>query len=281
MDEMRATRFIIMLMVLTAVALAVAANVTPFAEFSAYRLPNGPETAVLFDASASTDEDGQIVAYQWVFGDGTTGSGVENEHTFPRVDSYDVTLLASDDGGSWHLITQSVDVSTLPTEESVSGSTESTLLAASAPAIAANVPVGNRVGQRAPGFTLPDLEGDLTVLSDFLGQVVVLEFWLSTCPGCLASVPHLEALRLAYEEQGLVVLLISLDDSARATQRFMTENGHDDFVVVHETRPKTSGTRAAYDVSGTPKAFLIDRTGVIRHAGSPSEITDELVNRWL
>jgi peroxiredoxin len=263
------------------ISFVAAANTTPVASFSAYRLPGGAEPTVLLDASASTDSDGQIVSYQWVFGDGTSGSGVEAEHTFPDVDRYNVRLLTIDDGGSWHMITQTVDVSVLPLWESGSVPGTPTPQEAMVSAAASGVPIGAGVGQRAPDFSLPDLGGRFVNLSDFLGRVVLVEFWKSSCPGCLASVPHLEALRVAYEAQGLVVLLISLDDSARDTQRFLTEKGYAGFVVVRETRGFLGGTTDAYGVKGTPTAFLIDRTGVIRHAGSPSAITDELVTRWL
>ena len=278
---MRAKRFATLLFAFAAVSFAVVANTTPVASFTAYRLPNAAGAAVLLDASASTDPDGQIVSYRWVFGDGTSGSGIEAEHTFPNVDRYDVRLLTIDDGGSWHMITQTINVSVLPSWESGSVPANSVSPEAATPVAASGVPIGANVSLRAPDFSLPDLDGQITNLSGFLGQVVLVEFWLSSCPGCLASVPHLEDLRLAYEDQGLVVLLISLDDSVRNTQRFMTENEYDGFVVLHETRPKTSGTRAAYDVTGTPKAFLVDRTGVIRYTGSPSGITGALVTRWL
>lgn len=250
---------------------AALANETPIASFSAHRLPGEAETVVAFDASASSDPDGRVVRYQWVFGDGTTGSGPVVEHTFPRADRYNVTLLATDNGGSWHMITETIDVLRLPTGPSETGESE-------APAFArkvtpADVPTGNKVGQRAPDFALPTLTGNTVNLSDFLGQVVVLEFWKSTCPSCRASTPNLEALRRTYGDQGLVIVLISLDGSARDTQRFLEGDGYTKFVVVRETRPVTFGTIAAYGVRGTPTAFLIDRTGVIRYVGMPSGLT--------
>ena len=278
---MRANCFVLLLSVLSAVSFMATANATPVASFSAFRLPGTAEATVVLNASASTDPDGQIVSYQWVFGDGTSGSGVEAEHTFPSVDRYNVRLLTIDDGGSWHMITQTIDVSVLPLWESDAVPAASIHPGTTASVAASDAPIGATISLRAPDFALPDPDGQTTNLSDFLGQVVVVEFWRASCPACRESLPNLEALRLAHEAQGLVVLLVSLDGSAGETQRFMTENGCDNFVVVHETRPKTAGTRAAYDVKVTPKAFLIDRTGVIRHAGSPSAITEELVTRWL
>ncbi|MFB0536994.1 MAG: PKD domain-containing protein [Anaerolineae bacterium] len=51
-----------------------------------------------FNAADSTDEDGRIVSYDWDFGDGTTGSGVNVTHSYGEEGSYQVTLTVTDDG---------------------------------------------------------------------------------------------------------------------------------------------------------------------------------------
>jgi PKD repeat protein len=53
-----------------------------------------------FDASASSDFDGTIVDYQWVFGDGGTGSGLVTSHSFPAAGTYPVELTVTDDEGA-------------------------------------------------------------------------------------------------------------------------------------------------------------------------------------
>ena len=273
-----------LLTVVLLVLIGTAVSAAPTAEFHAYRVSGTSETLVLLDASESTDPEAEIVRYQWVFGDGTTGSGEQVEHAFPRVDRFNVTLLATNDAGSWHMITKTIDLSLLLVRPAGGTDTSGTATVSGETAetpIAADVPIGNSVGRRAPEFRLPKLDGEFVSLSDFLGYVVLLEFWQSTCPGCITSTPHLEALRRAYGEQGLVVLLISLDGSARDAQRFLEESGYNGFVVVREARPISVGTMAEYSVTGTPTAFLIDRTGVIRYRGFPSGIADELVADWL
>jgi PKD repeat protein len=54
---------------------------------------------VEFDGSASTDEDGIIVTYDWDFGDENTGSGVNPAHSYSDTGTYRVTLTVTDDNG--------------------------------------------------------------------------------------------------------------------------------------------------------------------------------------
>ena len=76
-----------------------AANTPPVAD------PNGPYNgtvgvAVQFDGSASFDPDGTIVAYDWDFGGGNTGTGVSATHTYTTDGTFNVTLTVTDDGGA-------------------------------------------------------------------------------------------------------------------------------------------------------------------------------------
>ncbi len=54
---------------------------------------------VAFSAADSGDSDGEIVSYQWNFGDGTRAQGVAAEHSFARPGRYHVTLTVADGSG--------------------------------------------------------------------------------------------------------------------------------------------------------------------------------------
>ena len=65
---------------------------------------------VQFDASASTDVDGVIVAYDWDFGDGNFGSGEKATHTYASFGRYAATLKVTDDFGATALAGKTITV---------------------------------------------------------------------------------------------------------------------------------------------------------------------------
>jgi peroxiredoxin len=64
----------------------------------------------------------------------------------------------------------------------------------------------------APDFTLKTVDGKTVHLSDYLGKnVVLIDFWSTTCEPCLAEMPHIVELYKQNKDKGFVVLAISLD----------------------------------------------------------------------
>lgn len=97
-------------------------NTAPVAAFAWAPSAPLPLQNVVFDASASTDDDqvcGSACTYSWDFGDGTTGSGVFINHQFPRVGTYNVRLTVTDSRGASSTLAQAVAVGDLeePTSE--------------------------------------------------------------------------------------------------------------------------------------------------------------------
>jgi PKD repeat protein len=93
-----------------AIAFTETENQAPTAAFSVS--PQSPKTGeiIFFNASASTDSDGEIVEYRWNFGNGTTGTGKTTQHTYyvSETTTFTVTLTVIDDQGAEG--TASVDV---------------------------------------------------------------------------------------------------------------------------------------------------------------------------
>jgi len=178
------------------------------------------------------------------------------------------------------MITRIVDLNEIDRQDEAPDVSSTTGGSSPIPVMRSSAPEGSELGNRAPDFTLPTLDGDIVQLSMYVGQVVVIEFWFSTCSGCVSSLPHLEELRAQFEDEGLVILIVVLDRDPDQTKALFAESEYSAFILVHEHN-RTRPTRTAYGVEGTPRVFLIDRSGVIRFSGKPTNLTPEFVASWL
>ena len=85
-------------------------NSPPVASFVMSPTEGEAPLTVSFDASGSTDTDGNIVSYEWTFGDGSDGTGVTIEHIFSVAGPYNITLTVTDDQGKAASATQEITV---------------------------------------------------------------------------------------------------------------------------------------------------------------------------
>ena len=134
-----------------------------------------------------------------------------------------------------------------------------------------------RIGNDAPDFTVKDAERTVK-LSDYRGQVVVLNFWASWCPPCIQETPSLVQMQARLKDKGVVVLAVSEDADETAYHRFL-QRFNSNLVTVRDPSAKTKGL---YGTVLLPETFIIDRKGVVRRKfisavdwNSP-EITDFL-----
>lgn len=117
------------------------------------------------------------------------------------------------------------------------------------------------INAAAPDFTLRDLSGRYISLSDYKGRVVLLEFWATWCSPCKASVPALIELHKKYEQQGFIVVGVSMDtdsDSPEKVRQFSASNNINYPVLVGNER-----TPKLYNVISIPTSFLIGKDGNI------------------
>ena len=125
-------------------------------------------------------------------------------------------------------------------------------------------------GQAAPDFTLFDLAGNQVTLSALRGQVVLLNFWGTTCPACRTEMLQLQQ---THENLGrqIVILALSLDPERAPVEAFVATRGIT-FTVLLDHRAEVA---QAYGVRAIPTLVLIDRQGNIRyrHEGYPGTTT--------
>ena len=76
----------------------------------AHYIYNVDESPVTFDGSSSYDLDGEIISYEWDFGDGKTGAGKVVYHKYCYIGTYHVTLTITDNDGYQESISKYVEV---------------------------------------------------------------------------------------------------------------------------------------------------------------------------
>ena len=121
-----------------------------------------------------------------------------------------------------------------------------------------------KVGDKAPDFSIADVNGDTLTLSDFKGNYILLDFWASWCVPCRKENPNVLAAYNEFSEKGFKVVGVSLDKSDRKWKNAIEADGLDDFVHLSElvswSKCKVS---ADYNVQYIPYNFLIDPKGKI------------------
>jgi len=116
-----------------------------------------------------------------------------------------------------------------------------------------------RIGSNAPDFSVQDSDHKVT-LSQFRGQVVVLNFWATWCPPCVEETPSLVRMTSRLKDKGVIVLAVSIDADDAAYHKFLKEYNVNMVTVRDEAKKAAS----LYGTFGWPETYVIDRNGVIR-----------------
>ena len=132
----------------------------------------------------------------------------------------------------------------------------------------------------APAWELKNLDGELVKSSDFLGKVVILDFWATWCAPCKAEIPAFVALQKQYGDQGLVVIGVSLDNQGpEVVKRFMADFEMNYRVVLGDVM-----LMQAFGGTAIPTTVVINRAGniVARHVGfTPRETFEKEIKPLL
>jgi len=125
--------------------------------------------------------------------------------------------------------------------------------------------VGIEIGNLAPDFTLPTIDGQVVSLSSLRGKKVILNFWATWCPPCRQEMPDLEAFYSKHAKDKHVVVLginlTSAEMSVNDVKRFIKEYKLTFPVLL----AKTEETAVLYQAVTIPTSYIIDSSGVIRN----------------
>ena len=121
------------------------------------------------------------------------------------------------------------------------------------------------VGDIAPDFQGSTPDGETIKLSDYRGQVVLLDFWATWCGPCIAVLPDLIDAYEEYQDQGFEIIGVSLDEDQGALVRFLEEREGMDWPNIYMAGGWGSPIADEYGVNAIPFTLLLDGEGVIRY----------------
>lgn len=116
--------------------------------------------------------------------------------------------------------------------------------------------------QPAVDFTLPDLDGRMVSLSDYEGQVVIVNFWATWCVPCREEIPDFIELQSEYGADGFTILGISIDTIDVAEVKEFAVEYKINYPVLYAGKQAKQLTRDYGNFRGIPASFLVNHEGI-------------------
>jgi peroxiredoxin len=117
-------------------------------------------------------------------------------------------------------------------------------------------------GGATPALELTDVDGKVHRLADYRGKAVLVNFWATWCGPCREEMPSMEALRVAMQGKGFVVLAVNVGEGARAARDFGASMALG-FPLLLDRDTKTAKSWGARVL---PASFVVAPDGTIRYS---------------
>jgi peroxiredoxin len=117
------------------------------------------------------------------------------------------------------------------------------------------------LGTQAPEFRAARLgTGDTVRLADYAGEVVLFNIWATWCGPCEFEMPSMERLYQELRPHGLKIVAMSVDEAGPDHVLAWVNERNLTFEILHD---RSGQVEAAYQVTGYPESFVINRDGII------------------
>lgn len=111
----------------------------------------------------------------------------------------------------------------------------------------------------APQVRFVTLQGEQVTMDSLRGKVVLVNFWATSCPGCIKEMPALVNVYNKYHEQGLEIIAVAMNYDPPNYVLNYTKNHALPFKVALDVQGNLA--RAFNEVKLTPTTFIIDKRG--------------------
>ncbi len=126
-----------------------------------------------------------------------------------------------------------------------------------------------KTGEPAPGFSLPDLDGEVHDLSDYEGKIIVINFWSTECPSAIRADKGIGPMLEKWREE---VILFSIASNANEPHEQLVKAAAERSVspLLHDSEQKVA---TLYGAVTTPHIFVTDKEGILRYQGAFNDVT--------
>ncbi len=117
-----------------------------------------------------------------------------------------------------------------------------------------------KAGHAAPNFKFPGLDGEMVSLSDYRGQVVLVNVWATWCRPCVEEMPSMEKLYQKLKNEKFEILAVSIDVlGTKVVAPFMKK-----YALSFPALMDPNGTiKNLYQTTGVPESFIVNQEGIL------------------
>ncbi|MHC4293746.1 MAG: redoxin domain-containing protein [Planctomycetota bacterium] len=133
------------------------------------------------------------------------------------------------------------------------------------------------VGQLFPELKFENLDGKTIDINNYLGKVVLIDFWATWCGPCIYEMPSVIALYNKYHDKGFEIIGISLDKDLKQLENYLSQN-RITWPQYYDGKGWDNKISSRFGVRGIPATVLIDKNGIVRFTNLRGQYLENSVN---